>query len=72
MTVAMAFCQIAGAEAMPNGNLRYLNNPKCVLIVRYCWLSVDTFICLYARAKSNLVKDSPFAKVKKTSVGMSA
>ena len=55
---------------MPNGSLRYLYKPMCVLIVRYFWLSAATFICLYARAKSSLVNDSPFANVENTSSGV--
>ena len=35
-----------------------------MLNVRHFWLSVATFICLYAWSKFSLVKDSPFANVK--------
>ena len=55
---------------MPNGSLRYLYKPICVLIVRCFWLSAATFIYLYARARSSLVIDSLFANVENTSSGV--
>jgi len=61
---------MAGAEAMPNGNLCYRNKPICVVIVKYPWLSAATAICLYACDKSNLVNDSPLASAEKTSSGV--